>query len=110
MENPDRFARDLAVQLDGHDHLRRLGVTLIPATPPEFFVEDRPTAVLVRQVLGAIAQFDKATTVAKLKAARDRKITAGEKCGGRKSYAEARPEMVKLARQLRRPDPERRPI
>ena len=48
----------------------------------------------MRQVLGAIAQFDKATTVAKLKAARDRKIAAGEKCGGRKSYAEARPEMV----------------
>jgi DNA invertase Pin-like site-specific DNA recombinase len=64
----------------------------------------------VRQVLGAIAQFDKATTVAKLKAARDRKIAAGEKCGGRKSYAEARPEMVKLARQLRHPDPDRRPV
>ena len=35
---------------------------------------------------------------------------AGEKCGGRKSYAEARPEMVALARQLRRPDPDRRPV
>jgi hypothetical protein len=68
------------------------------------------TAMPVRQVLGAIAQFEKATTVAKLKAARDRKIAAGEKCGGRKSYAEARPEMVELARQLRRPDPDRRPV
>jgi DNA invertase Pin-like site-specific DNA recombinase len=86
------------VQLAGHDHLRKLGVTLIPATAPDFFTEDTPTAVLVRQVLGAIAQFEKATTVAKLKAARDRKIAAGEKCGGRKSYAEARPEMVELAR------------
>jgi DNA invertase Pin-like site-specific DNA recombinase len=110
VESPDRFARDLAVQLAGHDHLRKLGVTLIPATAPDFFTEDTPTAVLVRQVLGAIAQFDKATTVAKLKAARDRKIAAGQKCGGRKSYAEARPEMVKLARQLRRPDPDRRRI
>ena len=91
VESPDRFARDLAVQLAGHDHLRKLGVTLIPATAPDFFTEDTPTAVLVHQVLGAIAQFDKATTVAKLKAARDRKIAAGEKCGGRKSYAEARP-------------------
>ena len=53
--------------------------------------------------MGAINQFDKATTVAKLKAARDRKIAAGQKCGGRKSYAEARPEMVELARQLRPP-------
>jgi DNA invertase Pin-like site-specific DNA recombinase len=110
MESPDRFARDLAVQLAGHDHLRKLGVTLIPATAPDFFTEDTPTAVLVRQVLGAIAQFEKATTVAKLKAARDRKIAAGEKCGGRKSYAEARPDMVALARQLRRPDADRRPI
>jgi Resolvase, N terminal domain len=110
VESPDRFARDLAVQLAGHDHLRKLGVALIPATAPDFFTEDTPTAVLVRQVLGAIAQFEKATTVAKLKAARDRKIAAGEKCGGRKSYAEARPEMVELARQLRRPDPHRRPL
>jgi hypothetical protein len=61
-------------------------------------------------LLGAIAQFDKATIVAKLKAARDRKIAVGEKCGGRKSYAEARPEMVELARQLRRPNPDRRPV
>jgi hypothetical protein len=34
------------------------------------------------------------STPAKLKAARDRKIAAGEKCGGRKSYAEARPKML----------------
>ncbi len=61
------------MQLAGHDHLRRLGVTLIPASAPDHFTEDTPTAVLVRQVLGAIAQFDKASTVAKLKAARDRK-------------------------------------
>jgi DNA invertase Pin-like site-specific DNA recombinase len=54
-------------------HLRRLGVTLFPASAPDHFTEDTPTAVLVRQVLGAIAQFDNASTVAKLKAARDRK-------------------------------------
>ncbi len=103
VESPDRFARDLAVQLAGHDHLRKLGVTLIPATAPDFFTEDTPTAVLVRQVLGAIAQFDKATTVAKLKAARDRKIAAGEKCGGRKSYVErdGGKELVALAIELR---------
>jgi DNA invertase Pin-like site-specific DNA recombinase len=110
VESPDRFARDLAVQLAGHDHLRKLGVTLIPATAPDFFTEDTPTAVLVRQVLGAIAQFDKATTIAKLKAARDRKVAAGEKCGGRKSYAERDSTLIALARQLHRPDADRRPI
>ena len=49
VESPDRFARDLAVQLAGHDHLRKLGVTLIPTTAPDFFAEDTPTAVLVLQ-------------------------------------------------------------
>jgi len=101
VESPDRFARDLTVQLTGHDFLKSLGVSLIPATAPEFFTEDTPTAVLVRQVLGAIAQFEKTSLVAKLRAARERKIAAGKKCGGRRSYAEARPEVVALARELR---------
>ena len=110
VESPDRFARDLITQLTGHDFLKSLGIALIPATAPDFFTEDTPTAVLVRQVLGAVAQFEKTSLVAKLKAARDRKIAAGEKCGGRKSYAERDPDLVKLARALHRPDPDRRPL
>jgi DNA invertase Pin-like site-specific DNA recombinase len=101
VESPDRFARDLAVQLAGHDFLKNLGVSLIPATAPDFFLEDTPTAVLVRQVLGAIAQFEKASLVAKLKAARDRKIAQGIKCGGRKSYAERSPDLVAAAKALK---------
>jgi DNA invertase Pin-like site-specific DNA recombinase len=101
VESPDRFARDLTVQLTGHDFLKSLGISLIPATAPDFFTEDTPTAVLVRQVLGAIAQFEKTSLVAKLKAARDRKKVATCKCGGRKSYREARPEVVALAKELR---------
>ena len=79
-------------------------MTLIPASAPDHFTEDTPTAILVRQVLGAIAQFDKAILVAKLKAARDRKRGVTGKCGGRRSTSEARPEMVALAR-LRRKRP-----
>jgi DNA invertase Pin-like site-specific DNA recombinase len=100
VESPDRFARDLTVQLTGHDYLKGLGVTLIPTTAPDFFAEDTPTAVLVRQVLGAIAQFEKTSLVAKLRAARDRKKQATGKCGGRKTYAEARPDVVLLAKQM----------
>jgi DNA invertase Pin-like site-specific DNA recombinase len=100
VESPDRFARDLAVQLAGHDFLKNLGVALIPATAPDFFTEDTPTAVLVRQVLGAIAQFEKASLVAKLKAARDRKIAQGIKCGGRRTHAEKSPELVAAAKAL----------
>lgn len=105
VESPDRFARDLAVQLAGHDFLKSLGVTLIPATAPDFFTEDTPTAVLVRQVLGAIAQFEKASLVAKLKAARDRKRATGGKVEGRRSHAELNPQMVALAKRLRRKRP-----
>ena len=64
VESPDRFARDLMVQLAGHDMLKAKGISLIAASAPTFFIEDTPTAVLVRQVLGAVAQFEKATTVA----------------------------------------------
>ncbi len=109
VESPDRFARDLAVQLAGHDMLKAQGIALIPATAPDFFTEDTPTAVLVRQVLGAIAQFEKASTVAKLAAARKRKREATGKCEGRKALAELRPEVVKLVRQLRHAGAGRKP-
>jgi DNA invertase Pin-like site-specific DNA recombinase len=100
VESPDRFARDLAVQLAGHDYLKALGITLIPASAPDFFLEDTPTAVLVRQVLGAIAQFEKASLVAKLKAARERKRKATGRCEGNKPLSETRPEVVALVREL----------
>ena len=105
VESPDRFARDLAVQLAGHDMLKDLGISIIPASAPDFFTEDTPTAVLVRQVLGAIAQFDKASTVAKLAAARKRKRECQGRCEGRKPLGTTRPEVVALARKLRRRKP-----
>ena len=83
VESPDRFARDLAVQLAGHDMLKDLGIAIIPASAPDFFTEDTPTAILVRQVLGAIAQFEKASAVAKLAAARKRKREREGRCEGR---------------------------
>ena len=105
VESPDRFARDLMVQLAGHDMLKAKGISLIAASAPTFFIEDTPTAVLVRQVLGAVAQFEKATTVAKLAAARKRKRLATGKCEGRKSLAETHPEAVALAKRLARRKP-----
>jgi DNA invertase Pin-like site-specific DNA recombinase len=105
IESPDRFARDLTVQLTGHDFLKSLGIALIPTTAPDFFTEDTPTAVLVRQVLGSIAQFEKSSLVAKLRAARDRKRAVGGKVEGRKSLAEREggAELVALAHELARP-------
>ena len=101
VETANRFARDLIVQETGWKRLNADGVTLIAADSPDQFVDETPTAVLIRQILGAVAQFDKAMTVAKLRGARERKRRkTGEKVEGRKSYAEVNPEMVVLARKL----------
>ena len=105
VESPDRFARDLTVQLLGHDMLKERGIVLVAASAPAHFIEDTPTAVLVRQILGGVAQFEKATLVAKLAAARKRKRAATGKCEGRKSHAETRPEAVALANALARKKP-----
>jgi DNA invertase Pin-like site-specific DNA recombinase len=59
----------------------------------------------VRQVLGAIAQFEKASLVAKLRAARERKRARDGKCEGRRSHREMNPELVALAKRLHRRNP-----
>src|SRR5262249_57748364 len=91
VEKGNRLGRDLMVQETGHRMLKALGIEIIAADSPGAFVEDTPTATLVRQVLGAVAQFDKAMTVAKLRLARDRVRKRDGKCGGRKARAEERP-------------------
>ncbi len=86
--------------------LKAKGSSLVAASAPTHFIEDTPTATLVRQVLGAIAEFEKTTLVAKLAAARRRKrIATGKKVEGRKSHAEARPDVVRLAKALARKKP-----
>jgi DNA invertase Pin-like site-specific DNA recombinase len=88
VEAASRFARDLIVQETGFARLQSLGVTLVAADSPNAFLDDTPTAQLIRQILGAVSQFEKAMLVAKLKGARERlKIKRG-KVEGRKSYAE----------------------
>jgi DNA invertase Pin-like site-specific DNA recombinase len=105
VETANRFARDLIVQETGHKMLRNLGVELIAADSPESFVDDTPTAILVRQILGAVAQFGKAALVAKLKGARDRVRKQRGKCEGRKAHNEINPDAVRLAKRLHRASP-----
>jgi DNA invertase Pin-like site-specific DNA recombinase len=87
-------AAALLVQEVGHAKLRERGIDLIAADNPASFIDNTPTAKLVRQVLGAISEFDKAMTVAKLRGARERKRRETGKCEGRKSHAERNPELV----------------
>jgi DNA invertase Pin-like site-specific DNA recombinase len=102
VETANRFARDLMVQEVGFAMLRDLSITLIAADSPSSFLDDGPTSKLIRQILGAVSEFDKAMTVAKLKGARDRVRRQRGKCEGRKAYAEREggAELVALARQL----------
>jgi DNA invertase Pin-like site-specific DNA recombinase len=100
VETANRFARDLMVQEVGFAMLLQLGVSLIAADSPASFLDDGPTSKLIRQILGAVAEFDKAMTVAKLKGARDRVRRRTGKCEGRKSYAERDPALVAAAKEL----------
>jgi DNA invertase Pin-like site-specific DNA recombinase len=105
VKTASRFARDLMVQEVGYAKLRERGIDLIAADNPGSFIDDTPTGKLVRQVLGAISEFDKAMTVAKLRGARERKRREAGKCEGRKSHAERNPELVVLAKRLHRQKP-----
>jgi DNA invertase Pin-like site-specific DNA recombinase len=98
VETASRFARDLIIQETGYAYLRDLGVTLVAVDDPDAFTEDTPTSVMIRQILGAVAQFEKASLVAKLKGARDRKRATTGRCEGRKPAPEAARE---LANKLR---------
>jgi DNA invertase Pin-like site-specific DNA recombinase len=101
VETANRFARDLIVQETGFRRLQADGIALIAADKPDSFCDDTPTAVLVRQILGAVSQFDKAMTVAKLRGARERKRRkTGTKVEGRKTLPETAAEAVRMACKL----------
>jgi DNA invertase Pin-like site-specific DNA recombinase len=100
VETASRFARDLIVQEVGFRMLQGRGIELVAADSPDGFADDTPTARLIRQILGAVAEFEKAALVAKLKGARDRKSRAtGRRIEGRKPVP---PATLALARRLNR--------
>ena len=107
VETASRFARGLMVQELGLQMLRREGITLIAVDSPETFADAAdPMVEAVRQMLGVMAQLDKAMTVAKLRGARDRaSAAAGKRVEGRKGYAETNPELVREAKRLARKNP-----
>lgn len=67
-EDNTRLARDLMVQELAYAELvEKAGYTLISTKHPSQFREDGVTAKLVRQILGAIAEFDKGQVVDRLR-------------------------------------------
>jgi DNA invertase Pin-like site-specific DNA recombinase len=102
VEKLDRVARDLMIQESLIQDFREQNVNLISALEGSDLLDNDPTRNLVRQVLGAIAEYEKSMLVQKLRVARQRKKIKHGKCEGRKSYQEAAPETVSRIKRLRR--------
>jgi DNA invertase Pin-like site-specific DNA recombinase len=85
VEKLDRLSRHLMTQEACIQDFANQGLTMKSADPAEFdLMADDPSRVLVRQIMGAIAQYDKAMLVAKLRAARNRKKATGVRVEGQK--------------------------
>lgn len=102
VEKLDRVARDLMIQETIIQDFREHGVDMISALEGADLLDNDPTRKLVRQVLGAIAEYEKSMLVQKLRVARQRKKAKAGKCEGRKGYREAAPETVRYISRLRR--------
>lgn len=101
-ERADRIGRSLIVSEVILQSFRALGVAVIAAEGGTNLTDDSSAdKVLIRQILGAVAHFDRSIVVSKLKAARDRKSLSqgkGKRIEGRKAYGEKNGEDVIVAR------------
>jgi DNA invertase Pin-like site-specific DNA recombinase len=90
VERMDRLARDLMVSEMLLKSVRECGLQVFSADQGALtdMASDGgdPTRVLVRQLMGAIAQWEKSVLVKKLKLARDRIKASGKHCEGTKPY------------------------
>jgi DNA invertase Pin-like site-specific DNA recombinase len=99
IEKLDRLARDLMVQEATIADFTKHGLTLVSVAEPDLMAND-PTRILVRQMLGAVAQYDKTQIVLKLRVARERKRHQNGRCEGRKPFG-ARPGESQLLDRMR---------
>jgi DNA invertase Pin-like site-specific DNA recombinase len=97
IEKLDRLARDLMVQEATIADLRKNGFDLISVAEPDLMAND-PTRVLMRQLMGAVAQYDKSQIVLKLRGARMRMRAKEGRCEGRKPFGHYEGEAVALER------------
>lgn len=100
VEQSDRLSRDLIVGELLLAEFRKMGVQVIACSSgTDLAVDDQdPTKVLIRQVLGAFAQFEKSLIVSKLRAARDRKRRLTGKCEGPKVFGDLPGEQAAIDR------------
>jgi len=85
IEKLDRLARDLMVQEHILKDLERRGVTIISVAEPDLCVSD-PSRKLLRQIMGSIAEYDRAMIVVRMRAAKQRMRNAGQRTDGAWPY------------------------
>jgi DNA invertase Pin-like site-specific DNA recombinase len=105
VERADRLARDLMVQEVIVAQFARLGARILTADGVDLTsLDDDPTRRLIRQILGAVSEFEKNILVLKLRAARERKRRRGERVEGVKPYGHfpAEAAVIRRMRELRR--------
>ena len=105
IESADRFARDLLAQELGLRQLAALGVRVITASGLDLSDDSSPERLLMRQIAGAVAGYDKAKTVQRLRASRERKRALTGRCEGRKSHVDIHPGLSREVRRLARRNP-----
>jgi DNA invertase Pin-like site-specific DNA recombinase len=100
VENASRIARDLIVQELFLTECRKRGIKVVTADTGEEIVMANadPSRVMMRQIFGAVAQWEKSMLVLKLQAGRRRKARdTGEPCGGPKPYGLTTSEKAVIA-------------
>jgi len=85
VERLDRLARDLMVQESIIADLKRHGFEIVSVAEPDLCSDD-PSRTLMRQMLGAFAQYERSIIVQKLRGARQRIRAREGRCEGRKPY------------------------
>lgn len=83
----DRLARDLVVQETTIARLDAAGIDVLSVTEPDVKADnDDPTRTLIRQVLGAISQYEAAVIRARMEAGKAAKAARGGYVGGRPPF------------------------
>jgi len=93
VEKQERFARDLMVSEVLFEELRKRGIRLLACdrgTEDLVSAKDDPTRMMLRQLFGVLAQYEKSSLVTKLRVARERAIAAGGKAGAPPTYGQGK--------------------
>lgn len=100
-ESATRLARDLMISEIILGEFRKIGVRVISADGGLDLTlgNDDPSGKLIRQILGAVAEWEKCALVQKLRASRLRIRRSGGRCEGKKPYGHT-PDEAKVVETI----------